>query len=214
MPLRAGTKKNLKCILAPDPSIPDKDLSPFQAHCRKWQHGCGALECDKALNIVLCKGKVPCDIAFVGMAPGPSEDSRGSPFVGPAGQLLDDIVRPSVPEGYRLLYANLVACRPYDVYERKKVMEPSVDQIERCLPRLEELITLAQPRLIVCVGAQARDWLDPTAFRFTAKVDREIPRVHITHPSAMLQANEMTKHAEFRRAITVIMDAIAELEGR
>jgi uracil-DNA glycosylase family 4 len=217
MPLRADRKSphklGLKCPLAPPATTPDEELSPFQAHCRKWQFGCGNVECEQAKKIVLMRGKVPCDVAFVGQAPGPSEDSCGQPFVGPAGQTLDTLIEASIPPSLRLAFMNLVACQPYDIHARRKVMEPSVDQVERCLPRLEELLALCRPRLIICVGSQARDWLDPKAFRFTAKVDGDIPRVAITHPSALLQGNVMWKDAEARRIVIALRDAVEEVFG-
>jgi uracil-DNA glycosylase len=43
-------------------------------------------------NVVLARGSIPCDILFVGEAPGRSEDALGKPFVGPAGILLDEMI--------------------------------------------------------------------------------------------------------------------------
>lgn len=75
------------------PSSAGKAATPLQAHLSRWAHGCGGLCCKAARHVCLVRGTVPCDLLFVGEAPGASEDVIGRPFVGPAGQLLDEICR-------------------------------------------------------------------------------------------------------------------------
>jgi len=68
-------------------------LSPWKAHVERWKD-CQA--CPLHLTrtrIVIARGTVPCDVCFVGEAPGVSEDFLGQPFVGPAGILFDQMVR-------------------------------------------------------------------------------------------------------------------------
>jgi uracil-DNA glycosylase len=67
-------------------------ISPFRQHVENWKNGCGSSICEGARKCI-ARGSVPCDVVFVGEAPGHSEQTLGQPFVGPAGQLLDDIIR-------------------------------------------------------------------------------------------------------------------------
>lgn len=66
--------------------------SRYSLHVENWSD-CRACELHLwRRNVVLARGALPCDVLFVGEAPGKSEDAVGAPFVGPAGQLLDAIV--------------------------------------------------------------------------------------------------------------------------
>lgn len=67
-------------------------LSPFRQHVENWKNGCGSSICTGARKCI-ARGSVPCDVVFVGEAPGHSEQTLGQPFVGPAGQLLDSIIK-------------------------------------------------------------------------------------------------------------------------
>jgi uracil-DNA glycosylase family 4 len=67
-------------------------MTRFQLFCQKWGEGCGSTQCAGANRVVLVRGSVPCDVLFIGEAPGQSEDVVGRPFVGPAGKLLDRII--------------------------------------------------------------------------------------------------------------------------
>lgn len=64
----------------------------FQEHRRKWNDCQRCRLCEGRTNVVLARGRVPCDVLFIGEAPGVSEDILNKPFVGPAGKLLDSIV--------------------------------------------------------------------------------------------------------------------------
>lgn len=79
-------------------SPPGASLSLFQLHVREWENCTRCPLCETRRNIVLSRGKVPCDVLFIGEGPGESEDVLGAPFVGPAGHLLDHIIERSVPQ--------------------------------------------------------------------------------------------------------------------
>lgn len=183
-------------------------VSKYQAHKMRWAEGCGAGECDLAGKRCFARGDVPCDVAFLGESPGPSENALGKPFVGPAGHLLDYIVEQAVPEGVRCGFANLVACMPRDD-DGRKALNPSDEQVLACQPRLVELVKILDPRLIVCVGKLAEDWTDPK-YRHGAKFHRAIPRISITHPAAILRATVAVKDLLVQRAINNIAAAVEE----
>lgn len=97
------------------------------------------------------------DWLVVGEAPGENEDLQGEAFVGPAGQLLDAMLRAvglsrsgtteTDAQPLRPAYiANVIKCRP------PANRNPEPDEVLRCQPFLQRQITLLQPRLILALG--------------------------------------------------------------
>ena len=97
-------------------------------------------------NCVFGVGNTNADILFVGEAPGDNEDKTGIPFVGRAGQLLDqylyavDIPRESV------YIANILKCRP------PKNRDPLPAEEDACIDFLRRQVKLINPKIIVCLG--------------------------------------------------------------
>jgi DNA polymerase len=91
-------------------------------------------------------------LVFVGEAPGAQEDAAGRPFVGKAGQLLDQLLADSGMARAEVGLVNVVKCRPPD--NRR----PLTDEIARCRPYLERQLDLLRPRLIVALGLTAVAW--------------------------------------------------------
>lgn len=127
-------------------------------------------------RICLARGTMPCDVLFIGEAPGMSEDAMGLPFKGPAGDLLDQIIARALPQGTTCLLTNLVACYPREAKERGD-NEPERGEIMGCRPRLVELANLCQPKLVVTVGGLAENYVKPICTG---------PHVSIVHPAHIL----------------------------
>lgn len=160
------------------------------------------------LNVVQARGSIPCDILFVGEAPGESENVIGKPFKGPAGRVLDHIVARAVPSTLTWAMTNLVCCIPRDE-DGDKISEPHDDAIEACAVRLTEFVAIARPRLLVGVGRLAGDWLTP-GFAHSITFYKKIPLVAITHPAAILRANVANQGLSVQRCIVTIANAIEE----
>ena len=175
----------------------------------RWKDCTACNLCESRQSVVLAKGRIPCDVLFIGEAPGQSEDCLGQPFVGPAGQLLDQIVSRAVPAEMRLAYTNLVCCIPLDE-DGVKVHEPPDETIEACSVRLVEFVEIANPRLIVCVGKLAKDWLDP-GWKHSIKLHAKIPLVDIVHPASILRANVAQQGLMVQRAIVVLRNAVEDV---
>ena len=188
--------------------------SAYQEHCHKWREGCGSELCGKAHRVVLCRGSLPCAVLFVGEAPGESENTLGSPFVGPAGQLLDVIIKRGLPEGTRVAFTNLVGCIPYvegyDFGKGRKAAEPPVEAIESCAPRLQELVNMAAPKMVVCVGAMARDWLKP-GYKNPVVIPKHVKIIDITHPAHILRGNVAARGFAVQRCEVAVRCAWEEL---
>ncbi len=183
-------------------------MTEFEQHVKEWS-GCKRCDlCKTRKQVVHARGSIPADLVLCAEAPGVSEDVIGKPMVGPAGDLFDEILRRAIPKGITYLIANLVGCLPLDE-EGKKQGQPPEEAIEACTPRLQHLIRMADPKLVVCVGAMARDWLTP-GYKHSIKLHREIPRVEVIHPAAIIRSNYAMRGLAIQKAVVTISNAITE----
>jgi len=100
-------------------------------------------------HIVFGEGNPDAGLMFVGEGPGQEEDRTGRPFVGRAGQLLDDMIRAMSLERSQVYIANVVKCRP------PGNRDPETDEISACQPFLFRQIEIIRPKVIVCLGRPA-----------------------------------------------------------
>ncbi len=99
----------------------------------------------------------PVDWLIVGEAPGENEDAEGEPFVGQAGQLLDNMLRAmqlsrtgeflNAPKPAQSIFVtNVLKCRP------PGNRNPAPEEVAQCMPYLERQIALLQPKIILAMG--------------------------------------------------------------
>lgn len=131
----------------------------------------------------------PADVLFIGEAPGPSEDTVGKPFVGPAGDLFDDILEDSGIEPLTYSITNVIACFPDD--GSGGVRAPKKSEVLRCFPRLIQFIKLVKPSTIISVGSLAektvKDWIEPDLKLDSVDGYYKPLYTSIIHPSYMLR---------------------------
>ena len=89
--------------------------------------------CETRHNVVFGVGDRGADLMFVGEGPGEQEDLRGEPFVGPAGQLLDDMLSIIDVDRTNCYIANIVKCRPPrnrdpQEPEQEACIDPAIDR--------------------------------------------------------------------------------------
>ena len=95
-------------------------------------------------------GTVPAQWMFVGEAPGADEDAQGEPFVGAAGQLLDNMLAAlGLSRSEDVFIANVLKCRP----PGNRAPEPL--EAAACRPYLDRQIELVSPRLLIALGKSA-----------------------------------------------------------
>lgn len=188
--------------VAADPAV---DATAVQAMdwpaLRAAVAGCRACGlCESRRQTVFGVGHPRAHWMVVGEAPGEQEDLRGEPFVGPAGQLLDHMLRAlgltraeNAPEGQppltpaqQVYIANTLKCRP----PRNRNPEP--EEMRRCEPYLQRQIALVQPRLILAMGrfaVQALLRTDEAIGRLRGRVHRYegVPLVVTYHPAYLLR---------------------------
>lgn len=100
-------------------------------------------------QIVFGVGNPQADLMFVGEGPGADEDMQGEPFVGRAGQLLNNMIKAMGIRREDVYIANIVKCRP------PGNRTPERDECETCSPFLMRQIAVIKPRVIVALGAVA-----------------------------------------------------------
>jgi DNA polymerase len=100
-------------------------------------------------QIVFGVGNPRADLMFVGEGPGADEDAQGEPFVGRAGQLLNNMIKAMGIRREDVYIANVVKCRP------PGNRTPERDECETCSPFLMRQISVIKPKVIVALGAVA-----------------------------------------------------------
>ncbi len=104
-------------------------------------------------NIVFGVGDPHARIMFVGEGPGADEDAQGEPFVGRAGQLLNNMITAMGIRREDVYIGNVVKCRP------PQNRAPERDECETCGPFLMRQISVVRPEIIVALGATAAKFL-------------------------------------------------------
>ena len=100
-------------------------------------------------NLVFGVGNPNADLMFIGEGPGADEDEQGEPFVGRAGQLLNNMITAMGLRREDVYIANVVKCRP------PNNRQPERDECETCMPFLLRQIEVIRPKIMVALGATA-----------------------------------------------------------
>ncbi len=138
-------------------------------------------------NVVFGVGNMEAEVLFVGEGPGEQEDKKGEPFVGRAGQLLDDMLK--IIGLYRtknIYIANIVKCRP------PKNRDPLNTEQDACIDWLRVQFKLLKPKIVVCLGRIAAYRLIGEDFKITRDhgkwYDKEgVQFMPLYHPAALLR---------------------------
>ncbi len=103
-------------------------------------------------NVVISRGNPKAKLLIVGEAPGPQENIKGKPFVGPAGQLLDKILQAGnfVPENDVYITNSVFRMPPGE--DGKSFRKPNDKEIEYYRPYVFEIIRLIDPRVVLLTG--------------------------------------------------------------
>ena len=134
-------------------------------------------------------GRRDAQLFVIGEAPGADEDRQGEPFVGRAGQLLNQMLRAIGLTRSDVYIANILKCRP------PGNRDPQPDEATSCTPYLSQQIALVQPRVLLAVGRIAAQWLlqtDTPIGRLRGRAvsygDGKTPLVVTYHPAYLLRS--------------------------
>ncbi len=117
------------------------DIGPDCQRCKLAKQG--------RKQIVFGTGDPNAELMFIGEGPGADEDEQGLPFVGRAGQLLNNMITAMGLTREQVYIANIVKCRP------PGNRTPERDECETCSPFLMRQIRVVRPKVIVALGATA-----------------------------------------------------------
>lgn len=188
-------------------SVPTVALRPTGVAAMGWDElraavsACRACTlCERRTQTVFGVGHPQAQWMLIGEAPGEQEDLQGEPFVGKAGQLLDNMLRAvgltrsEAPAHEQVYIANVLKCRP------PQNRNPEPQEVAQCEPYLRRQIALVQPKLILAMGRFAVQSLLKTAEpigRLRGRV-HEVPGmpgvpVVVTYHPAYLLRNPLDK---------------------
>ncbi len=142
--------------------------------------------CEGRHNVVFGVGNEHAELMLVGEGPGEQEDLQGEPFVGPAGQLLDDMLELIDLRRDQIYICNIVKCRP------PRNRDPLSQEQDACRHWLDAQIARVQPKVLVCLGRIAATALISEDFKITRQHGQWFPvngiaMTAIYHPSALLR---------------------------
>jgi len=101
-------------------------------------------------QVVFGSGNKNAEILFIGEAPGANEDKQGIPFCGASGKILDELLQSiNLSREEDIFITNTILCRP------PENRNPLSEEVENCRDRLEELIRIIRPKVIVTIGNYA-----------------------------------------------------------
>jgi DNA polymerase len=182
MPVDPSASEDTAANSAFEEKVPDWEaLKTDVRHCTRC-----AL-CETRTQTVFGVGDEKADWMLVGEAPGAQEDARGEPFVGQAGQLLDDMLRAVKLSRKKGIYiANVIKCRP------PGNRNPKPEEIEQCADYLKAQLAFVRPKLIVALGRFAAQTLLDTqasigALRQRVHQYENIPVIVTYHPAYLLR---------------------------
>lgn len=131
-------------------------------------------------------GDPNADWLIIGEAPGAEEDSKGEPFVGQAGKLLDNMLAAiQLKRGDNVYIANVLKCRP------PENRDPRSEEVLECDPFLKRQVELIQPKLIIALGKFASQSLLQTEDKIADLRGRvhqynNVPVIVTYHPAYLL----------------------------
>jgi len=163
-------------------------------------------------------GDADADLMFIGEAPGAEEDRQGVPFVGRAGQLLNQLLGEIGLTREDVFIANILKSRP------PGNRDPQPEEIEACWPYLERQIQLIEPRVIATLGNFATKRITASPVGITRV--RGTPQIHtlggrtlfvfpLLHPAAALRTPAMvdTLREDFVKLRALLDEPLPLLEG-
>jgi DNA polymerase len=138
-------------------------------------------------NTVFGVGREDAAVMLVGEGPGKTEDEKGEPFVGRAGELLDRmLLAAGFSRETNVYIANIVKCRP------PENRDPAPDESACCIGWLREQFKLIRPKYVVCLGRVAAQQLIAPDFKVTQRHGEFIEKNGVLfmgtyHPAALLR---------------------------
>lgn len=145
-------------------------------------------------KMVFATGNPDAEIMLIGEAPSYNDEKEGEPFVGPAGQKLNDILKAMGFLRENVYISNLVKFRPSLPKQTTNTRKPSAEEMLACLPLVMAEISVVRPKLIIALGGTAAEGLlglegTVGSMRGVWYEVSSIPTRVTYHPSYLLQSS-------------------------
>lgn len=142
--------------------------------------------CENRINTVFADGDPNAKVMFIGEGPGADEDKQGIPFVGKAGQLMNQAFKGLGIVRDKIYIANIVKCRP------PSNRTPLKNEAEACLDYLRNQVMLVKPEIVVLMGNTALKNILGEQYGITSSRGKWIEKKGIKymptfHPAALLR---------------------------
>jgi len=145
-------------------------------------------------KVVPGEGAEDADLLFIGEAPGWHEDQQGRPFVGPAGQFLDQLLASISLRREEVYIANVIKCRP------PQNRDPLPEEIQSCRKWLDSQIEIIQPQMIITLGrySLARYFTNQSIGKIHGKPRKSGGVIYypMYHPAAALHQGSLRRTIE------------------
>jgi uracil-DNA glycosylase len=167
-------------------ALEDLNLQVYECKkCRLWQG---------AKHGVPGEGPLNAKVMLIGQNPGAYEDETGRPFIGRAGKFLTKVLDEYGIKREDLFITNIVK------HVSPKNRKPYPDEVMSCIPYLKTQISLIKPKIIVLLGASAKE---------TPRL-KGIEYIQVIHPSAAMRFNKMNE--KFREQIAELAKRTATID--
>jgi uracil-DNA glycosylase family protein len=192
------------------PLVPEPPSLPkLRDACDLWKTGA---------QTVFGEGTRNAQIVFVGEQPGDKEDLAGRPFVGPAGQVLDEALDEAGIDRRLAYVTNAVKHFKWQARGKRRIhQKPNWAELAACRPWLDAELAVVKPKVLVALGATAAQALLGRHFRVTKQrgvpVESDLaPYVLATvHPSSILRQETDADRAEAMKQFVADLRVVAKL---
>ena len=197
------------------PFVPDSTSLEALREASRGCKGCDLYR--NATRTVFGDGPKRARIMLVGEQPGDEEDTRGEPFVGPAGRLLDGALEEAGVERADVYVTNAVKHFKFEPRGKWRIhKKPDAAEVRACRPWLEAEVRSVKPRVVVCLGATAAQALLGPQARVGAAADPvqtawAASTLVTYHPSAVLRARDEQSRRDMRARLVHDLALAAKL---
>ncbi len=208
-----GTLESAAPLIPPRPTLTKlRDVAAGCRACDLWRRG---------TRTVFGEGGRSARLVLVGEQPGDREDLEGRPFVGPAGQILDEALEEAGIDRKLAYVTNAVKHFKWEPRGRRRIhQKPNAVEIAACRPWLDAELAVVRPDVLVCLGATAAQALLGRTFRVTKARGALIPSplaphvIATVHPSSILRAPDEAARRRERQLFVADLRFAAEFLPR
>lgn len=200
--------------------LPERITLPSLREAARGCRGCPLYQ--DATQTVFGKGPATARLLAVGEVPGNDEDLAGEPFIGPAGQVLDEGLERAGIARNDVYVTNAVKHFKFTRQGKRRIHKtPGAREIAACLPWLEKEIEVVSPEVLLCLGATAAKALLGREFRVSVQRGQVqssalAPVALATvHPSSILrQSTDEARREAMERFVADLRIVARELGGQ